>query len=58
MMAEHSALLRKFTVLAFDEPAEASWEESLPMEADNIDVVPDRETDLQSDLIELSGNPF
>jgi hypothetical protein len=38
MMAAHSALLRKFTELAFDESAEARWQESRPAEADNIDV--------------------
>jgi hypothetical protein len=58
MIAAHSALLGKFTELAFDEAAEARWEESRPMEADNIDVGPATETDLQSDLIEASGNPF
>ena len=58
MMAAHSALLRKFTELAFDEAAEARWQESRPAEADNIDVGPATETDLQSDLIAASGNPL
>ena len=58
MIAAHSALLRKFTELAFDESAEARWEESRPAEADNIDVGPATDTDLQSDLMEASGNPF
>ena len=58
MMTAHSDLLRKFTELAFDEAAEARWQESRPTEADNIDVGPATETDLQSDLIEASGNPF
>jgi hypothetical protein len=58
MMAAHSALLRKFTELAFDEAAEMGWQESRPAEAYNIDVGPAAETDLQSDLIEASGNPF
>jgi hypothetical protein len=58
MIAAHSALLGKFTELAFDEPAEMRWEESRPMEADNIDVGPATETDLQGDLMEASGNPF
>jgi hypothetical protein len=48
----------KFTDLAFDEPAEMRWQESQPTEADNIDVGPATETDLQSDLMEASGNPF
>lgn len=58
MMAAESALLRKFTELAFDEAAEMLWQESRPMEADDIDVRPATETDLQSDLIEASGNPL
>jgi hypothetical protein len=58
VMTAHSALLGKFTELAFDEAAEARWQESRPMEADNIDVGPATETDLQSDLIEASENPF
>jgi hypothetical protein len=44
--------------LAFDEPADIRWQESRRAEADNIDVGPATETDLQSDLIEASGNPF
>ena len=58
MMAAHSGLLGKFTELAFDEAAESRWEESRPMEADNIDVGPATDTDLQGNLIEASGNPF
>ena len=58
MMAADSALLRKFTELAFDDAAEARWEESRPPEADNMDVGPPTETDLQSDLMEASGNPL
>ena len=58
MMAAHSDLLRKFTELAFDEAAEARWEESRPLEADNMDVGPAIETDLQSDLMEAAGDPF
>ena len=58
MMAAHSDLLRKFTELAFDEAAEARWQESRPAEADNMDVGPVTETDLQSDLMEASGDPF
>jgi hypothetical protein len=51
-------LLRKFTELAFDVAAEVRWQESRPTEADNIDVGPAAETDLQNDLIEASGNPL
>ena len=58
MMAAHSDLLRKLTDLAFDESAEMRWQASRPAEADNMDVGPARETDLQSDLMEASGNPF
>jgi hypothetical protein len=54
----HLPLLRKFTDLAFDESAEMRWRESQPTEADNMDVGPATETDLQSDLIEASRNPF
>jgi len=58
MMAAHAALLGKLTELAFDEAAEMRWQESRPTEADNIDVGPAAETDLQGDLMEASGNPF
>jgi hypothetical protein len=58
MIAAHSALLRKFTDWAFDEPAEMRWQESRPTEADNMDAGPATETDLQSELMEASGNPF
>ena len=58
MMAADSALLRKFTELAFDEAAEARWQEPQPAEADDIDVGPAKETDFQSDLMEAPGNPF
>jgi len=58
MMTAHSDLLRRFTELAFDESAEMGWQESRPMEADNMDVGPATETDLQSDLIEASRDPF
>ena len=58
MMAADLALLGKFTELAFDEVAGMRWQESQPAEADNIDVGPATETDLQGDLMEASGNPF
>jgi hypothetical protein len=58
MMAADSALLGKFTELAFDDVAEMRWQESQPAEADNMDVGPATEVDLQGDLIEASGNPF
>jgi len=35
-MAAQSALLRKLTDLAFDEAAEARWQEPRPMEGENI----------------------
>ena len=44
--------------LAFEESAEARWQESQRTEADNMDVGPATETDLQSDLMEASGNQF
>ncbi len=58
MTAAHAALLRKFDELAFDESAAIRWQEAQPTEADNIDVGPATETDLQNDLLEASGNPF
>jgi hypothetical protein len=58
MTAAHSALLRKFTDLAFDESAALRWQEAQTTEADNIDVGPATETDLQNELIEASENPF
>jgi hypothetical protein len=58
MTTADAGLLRKFTDLAFDESAAMRWEESRPMEADNIDVGPVTETDLQDDLMKASGNPF
>jgi len=50
--------LRKFTDLAFDEAAEARWQESRPAGADNMDVEPATETDWQNGLMEAPGNPF
>jgi hypothetical protein len=44
--------------LAFDESAEMRWQEARPTEADNIDVEPVTEMDLESDFVESSGNPF
>jgi len=58
MKDAQSGLWRKFTDLAFDESAESRWQESRPVEADNIDVGPATETGWQSDLIEASGDPF
>jgi hypothetical protein len=40
------------------ESAEMRWQESRPVEADNMDVGPAVETDLQGDLMEASENPF
>jgi len=58
MTAAHSTLLRKFTHLAFDESAEVRWQEAQTIEADNIDVGPVTESDSQTDLVEMSENPF
>jgi hypothetical protein len=58
MTAAHSALLRKFTELAFDEAAEMRWQENQPAEPDNIDVGPRTEVDLQNKLWEEPENPF
>jgi hypothetical protein len=51
MTAAHSAFMRKFTELAFDESAETRWQEPKPPEADNIDVGPATKTDLQSNCV-------
>jgi hypothetical protein len=58
LTAAQAGLLRKFTELAFDESAEVRWEESRPTEADNIDLGPLTETELQNDLLESTGHPF
>ena len=58
MTGADAGLSRKFNELAFDESAAVRWHEAQPTEADNIDVGPPTETDLQSDWVELSGNPF
>jgi len=57
----HSALRALRDLLftnPFNESVEMRWQESRPAEADNMDVGPATETDLQSDLIEAPGNPF
>ncbi len=58
LAAVHSMLLQKFTELAFDDMAQTRWQEAWPGEADNIDVGPLTEADLQEDLLKLSENPF
>ena len=57
-MAVETVLLEKFTDLAFDEAAEMRWRESQSAQADNMDVGPLVETDLQRDLLEDSDVPF
>jgi len=54
----HSNLLRKFTELAFDVSAETRWQESQRRGADDIDIGPAREMDLQPDFFGLPGNPL
>ena len=46
------------TDLAFDESAETRWHKAQAPEADNIDVGPITEADLQIDLIKPLDNPF
>ena len=58
MLAANSMLLRKFTELAFDDMAQMRWQESQRAEADNIDVGPLTEADLQSELLSESSDPF
>ncbi len=41
--------------LPFDEAAEVRWQESRPAEADNMDVGPVTEANLQRDLMEAGG---
>ncbi len=58
MVAVSAALLEKFRELAFDEMAEMRWRESQPAEADEIDLGPVTEADLQHDLLADSNEPF
>jgi hypothetical protein len=58
LVAVNAMLLRKFSELAFDDMAEARWQESGLAEADNIDVGPLTAEDLQTALIESSDDPF
>jgi hypothetical protein len=58
LAAVHSMLLRKFTELACDEMAGARWQESQQREADNIDVGPVTEADLQDELLPITDDPF
>ena len=58
LLAVNTMLLRKFSELACDEMAQSRWLEAQPPEADNIDVGPLTESELQDDLFESSGNPF
>ena len=58
LVAVNSMLLRKFTELAFDDMAQVRWQESQPAEADNIDVGPLTEEDLQATMLESSDDPF
>jgi hypothetical protein len=58
LQSVNAMLLRKFTELAFDDMAEARWQESRPAEADNIDVGPLMAEDLQFTLLGSSDDPF
>ena len=58
LAAVQRALLRKFTDLAFGELMEIRSREEWPTEADNIDVGPLTEADLQSELLQTSDDPF
>jgi hypothetical protein len=58
LAAVNSMLLRKFAELAFDDMAQMRWQESEQREADNIDVGPLTEADLQNELLAESDNPF
>jgi len=58
LAAVNSALLQKFSDLAFDDVADMRWRESRPVEADNIDVGPLTADDLQNELLAVSDDPF
>jgi len=58
LRAVNAVLLRTFSELAFDEMAEVRWRESRPAEADNIDVGPLTEADLNNDLFRPENEPF
>ena len=58
LLAAHRMLWRKFEELAFDASAGLRWQESEAQEADNIDVGPVTEADLDGELFDTSGNPF
>jgi len=58
MAGAYRMLWRKFAELAFDASAGARWQESEQGEADNIDVGPVTEADLNGELFTTSGNPF
>lgn len=58
LVVVNTMLLRKFTELACDEIAELRWQKSEQREADNIDVGPLTEADLQNELIKSTDNPF
>jgi hypothetical protein len=53
LTAVQSALLQKFTDLAFDETTDGRWPE-----ADNLDVGPVTDADLHDDFFEKLKNPF
>ena len=58
LVAVNAALLQKFTELAFDDMAEVRWREAQPPAADNIDVGPVTEEDLQAPMFESADDPF
>ncbi len=58
MTTAHSGLWRKLTDVAFDESAEARWQASQRTEAENIEMGPATEKELEIDLFESSENPF
>jgi hypothetical protein len=58
LLAVNTMLLRKFSELACDEMVQMRWQEAQPAEADNIDVRPLTEAELQGDLLATSDDPF
>jgi hypothetical protein len=58
LSAAYQMLWRKFEEIAFDASAGSRWQKAMSPEADNIDVGPVTEDDLNDDLFKTSENPF
>jgi hypothetical protein len=58
LSAAYRVLWQKFEEFAFYASAGTRWQEAMSPEADNIDVGPLMEADLQPDIFKTSENPF